>query len=137
MKNSKSNGIEKAGNAGDKLQAIFSNANLAEKSEKINASLLTAKSVGNKSFWKKEYLLSLSPSDKKARRMARNAQFAHSKRVISDYQTKSKSLIESLNALNTFYKDALIDFNNFSQIDADKEKGKIITLAHEILKGSL
>ena len=138
MKNAnEKTGLNKVSEKGDKLQSIFENSELSAKSEKINASLLTVKTVGNKSFWRKDFLQSLSANDKKARRIARKLQFDASKKVVSDFQTKSKNLLESLQSLNDFYKKSLIDFSNFSQIDNEKEKGKVISLAYEILKKSL
>ena len=119
------------------IEKLFADKNLTAKSEKINVDLLTAKSAGNKSFWKKEFLLSLSANDKKARRIARKQQFDFSKTVVSHFQTKNKELINSLQSLNDFYKKSLIDFNNFSQIDSEKDKGVIINTAYEILKNSL
>ena len=106
--------------------------NLEKKLSEISEKSLAEKTITNRSIWKKEILTNYE-TEKTARRILRNMQLSLSAKVCKFAKLNDAvNFDNAIKELEKFYKSNLIDRSKFSNIDADKEKGKIIHLASEL-----
>ena len=105
---------------------------LLKKIDSINENALVNKSIVNRQIWKKEILTNFK-TEKTARRKLRSEQFELSKAVIKNAKIKNfEALKTACSDLEKFYKKNLVSRDKFTNIDNEKEVGKIINLASEI-----
>ena len=107
-------------------------AKLEKKLAEISEKSLAEKTVTNRSIWKVEVLKNYK-TEKTARRILRNVQFSLSAKVCKFAKINdAENFDNAVKELEKFYKTNLIDRSKFSNIDIEKEKGKIIHLASEL-----
>ena len=109
-----------------------SNDELMKDLENLNINSLMQKTALNRSIWKKEILTTFK-SEKTARRILRNQQFAKAKSLLHSILTKSNDIELKANDLLNFSKSNLVDIKLYSNVsnELNAEKRNILDKAYQ------